>query len=239
MCFAERQMIMKRKRLLKALKRIFIIFVVIGLAVVIMITGINIYVRQSVKDRIISADEAEELGDVDCIIVLGASVRNGDTPSPMLEDRLNRGIELYFAGCSPKLLMSGDHGGMYYDEVNVMKNFAMSKGVPSSDIFMDHAGFSTYESMYRAKKIFGAKRVIIVTQEYHLVRALYIADKLGLDAYGVPTEDMGYSGQSARNIREVLAVTKDFFQVIFKPEATIMGSPVSLDGNGDVTNDRD
>lgn len=229
---------MKRKRLLKALKKAGIICAVMVLAVIIMLTGINIYVKQSVKNRIISAGEAEELEDVDCIIVLGASVV-GDTPSPMLTDRLNRGVELYFSGCSPKLIMSGDHGGMYYDEVNAMKDYAMVKGVPSSDIFMDHAGFSTYESMYRAKEIFGARKVIIVTQKYHLVRALYIANKLGLDAYGVPAEDIAYRGQAVRNVREVLAVTKDFFKVIFKPKSTIMGSPMSLDGNGDITNDRD
>lgn len=207
-----------------------------GIAV---LAGINIYVKSRVKSRIITLSEAAELKDVDCIIVLGASVRNGDTPSPMLADRLDKGIELYYAGCSPKIIMSGDHGGMYYDEVNVMKNYAMERGVPSEDIFMDHAGFSTYESMYRAKEIFGAKKVLIVTQEYHLSRAIYNAKRLDLDAYGVAASGNDYSGQFTRDIREYLAIGKDFFVTLVKPKPTLLGNPVSLEGSGDVTNDRD
>ena len=103
----------------------------------------------------------------------------------MLRDRLDEGIALYKAGCAPKILMSGDHGSEYYNEVSVMKNYAIKQGVPSEDIFLDHAGFSTYESMYRARAIFGAEKVVIVTQKYHLTRAVYNAKNLGMDAYGV------------------------------------------------------
>ena len=81
--------------------------------------------------------------------------------------------------------MSGDHGRVSYDEVNTMKDYAINDGIPSDDIFMDHAGFSTYDSMYRAKEIFGVKKIVIVSQKYHLTRALYIAKKLGIEAYGV------------------------------------------------------
>lgn len=200
--------------------------------------GTNVYVRVNVKNRIISLDKAKSLSDVDCILVLGASVKEDETPSLMLKDRLDKGVELYFAGCSPKLLMSGDHGGMYYNEVSVMKNYAKKASVPGEDIFMDHAGFSTYDSMYRAKHIFNADKVIIVSQRYHLYRSLYIARQLGIDAYGVAAEDIKYSNQTFRDIREILAITKDFAKAAVKPEAAMMGECISLDGDGDKTNDR-
>ena len=223
---------------LQILKRIMIICLILGVVVLVAFAGINIYVKQKVKDKIIDVEEAKELTDVDCIIVLGASVLDNETPSLMLEDRLKKGIELYYATNVPKLLMSGDHGGMYYDEVNVMKNYAIKEGVPSSDIFMDHAGFSTYESMYRAKEIFGIDKIIIVTQEYHLTRAIYIAEALGIEAYGVPAEDIRYSGQTGRDIREFLAIAKDFFSSIIKPEPSHLGSPIDISGDGNVTNDK-
>ncbi len=226
-------------KILRVLKRIVAVVMIMCVTAAVLFAGINIYVKHKVKDKIIDVEAAKELGDVDCIIVLGASVIDSDTPSLMLKDRLEKGIELYYETDIPKLLMSGDHGGVYYDEVNVMKNYAIKKGVPSSDIFMDHAGFSTYESMYRAKEIFGAKKVIIVTQEYHLTRAIYIAEALGLEAYGVPAEDVRYAGQTGRDVREFLAIGKDFFSVIFKPEPSMLGMPIDISGDGDVTNDRD
>lgn len=225
-------------KLLRVLKWTILIPVFVCVAGFVALCIINLCMMQGVKKRMLTVEEAQMLTDVDCIIVLGASVRNGTTPSPMLADRLDRGIELYEKGCSPKLLMSGDHGGIYYDEVNVMKNYAKDKGIPSEDIFMDHAGFSTYESMYRANAVFGAKKVIIVTQKYHLSRALYIAKKMGLDAYGVAAEDIRYTGQMKRNIREFFARGKDFFSCIIKPEPTIVGGHISLEGSGDVTNDK-
>jgi len=133
--------------------------------------------------------------------------------------------------------MSGDHGTVEYDEVNAMKQYAIEKGIDSEEIFMDHAGFSTYESIYRAKEIFGAERVVIITQEYHLYRALYIADALGLEAYGVASDQRTYSGQTMRDVREILARNKDFLTSLFKPKPTYLGETISLDGSGDVTND--
>lgn len=225
------------KKIKKLMKYFFVIIVIVAATAGIGVLGTNLYVRGSVKDRILKSDEAEALEDVDCILVLGASVQNNEKPSLMLQDRLDKGIELYFAGCSNKLLMSGDHGSAYYNEVNVMKNYAASAGIPTEDIFMDHAGFSTYESMYRAKYIFNAKKIVIVTQRYHLYRSLYVAKQLGLDAYGVACEDIKYSGQTYRDVREMLAISKDFCKAIIKPEASLMGEEISLDGNGNVTND--
>ncbi len=198
---------------------------------------INDYVVLSTKNRIITIEESKELSDIDCIIVLGAGIRK-DGPSPLLEDRLIRGIELYNENVSNKIIMSGDHGRRTYDEVNIMKDYAIEKGIPSQDIFMDHAGFSTYDSMYRAKKIFKAKKVVIVTQEYHIPRALFIARKLGLDAYGVASEGNNYSGQKYRDMREFLARNKDFIKTIFKPKSKYLGKEIPLTSNGDITNDK-
>ena len=119
-----------------------------------------------------------------------------------------------------------------------MKEFAINEGVPSEDVFMDHAGFSTYDSIYRAKEIFKAKNIIIVTQEYHLYRALYIAESLGLNAYGVSADSRKYAGQTSRELREILARDKDFVKSIFKPKSTYLGEEIPVSGNGDVTNDK-
>ena len=141
---------------------------------IIIVFIINTIVAMSTKNQIINRKEASQLENVDCIIVLGAGIW-GNGPSPMLEDRLNEAISLYNENVSAKIVMSGDHGKVDYDEVNVMKKYAIEKGVPSENIFMDHAGFSSYESIYRVKEIFGAKKIVVVTQKYHLFRTLYIA----------------------------------------------------------------
>ena len=169
-------------------------------------------------------------------MVLGAGIW-GDGPSPMLEDRLLEGLRLYNQKVSSKLVMSGDHGNIDYDEVNIMKSFAVEQGVPSEDVFMDHAGFDTYDSMYRIRDVFGAKKIVIVTQKYHLYRAIYIAKRLGLEAYGVPSDPRSYVGETYREAREILARDKDFVKCIFKPKPTFLGDPISLKGSGDVTND--
>ena len=156
----------------------------------------------------------------------------------MLEDRILKAIELYENGVAPKIIMSGDHGREEYDEVNIMKNYAIEKGIPSEDIFMDHAGFSTYDSIYRAKHIFEVKNIVIVTQEYHLFRALHIANKLGINALGVNSDPRKYSGQTYREIREILARNKDFVKATFKPKSTYLGDTIPVNGNGDITNDK-
>lgn len=222
----------------KKIKKIIIIFLIVIITVAIIVLGINAYVKGSTKNQIIRNNDYSNLQDIDCIIVLGAGVW-GENPSPMLEDRLLEGIKLYENNVAPKIIMTGDHGREEYDEVNVMKKFAMDKGVPSGDIFMDHAGFSTYESLYRAKEIFEADKVVIVTQEYHLYRALHIANQLGIEAYGVASDPRQYVGAAYREIREILARNKDFVQCIFKPEPTYLGEVIPVFGNGNVTNDKE
>ncbi|MBQ7923428.1 MAG: YdcF family protein [Clostridia bacterium] len=176
------------------------------------------------------------LSDADCILVLGAGVREDGTPSHMLEDRILTGITLYEES-GTKLLMSGDHGRADYNEVGCMKDYAIDRGVPSEDIFMDHAGFSTYDSLYRARDVFGAKKVIIVSQTYHLYRAVAIARSLGLEAVGVSADLRSYMGQPIREVREIAARVKDMAMTVFQPEPKYLGEPVSLTGSGDVTND--
>ena len=217
----------------KMLKYIFLIMIII----MVLVITINLIIILSTKERIIGEETAKQLENIDCILILGAGVRENQ-PSPMLEDRLLQGIGLYKQGVSNKILVSGDHGTKGYDEVNVMKNFIIEKGVPSEDIFMDHAGFSTYESIYRARDIFEVKKVIIVTQEYHLYRALYIANQLGIEAYGVGADPRQYVGQSMRELREILARNKDFVKCIFKPEPTYLGDVIPVSGNGNFTNDK-
>lgn len=211
---------------------LFKTFFALVIAALILVFGINLFVKLSTKKLIHTVFNE----NYDCILVLGAGVRNG-SPRPMLQDRLDYAIKLYNDGVAPKLLMSGDHGQKDYDEVNVMKDYAIEKGVPSEDIFMDHAGFSTYESIYRAREIFKVKKIVIVTQEYHLYRALYISKSLGISAVGYASDPRRYAGQTYRNIREILARDKDFLYCIFKPKPTYLGDAIPVSGNGDLTND--
>lgn len=203
----------------------------IGLLIII-----NLIIILTTKDNIITPEEAKEQNNIDCILILGAGIR-GNYPSPMLEDRLKQGIYLYNEKVSTKIIASGDHMNQDYDEVNVMKDYLVGHKIPSQDVFMDHAGISTYDSIYRAKYIFNVKKIIIVTQEYHLHRALYIANSLGIEAYGVSSNLREYANQEKRDFREVFARVKDFIQSIFKPESTYLGEEISLQGNGDITND--
>lgn len=213
------------------MKRILKILFIFILLCALLIMGINIFTVMCTESKITDAP-----GKADCILVLGAGVK-GDSPSPMLKDRLDRAIELYKNGAADKILMSGDHGRKGYDEVNVMKRYAAQSGVPTEDIFMDHAGFSTYESIYRARDVFGVKSVIIVTQKYHLFRALYIAERLGVEATGVSANPRSYAGAVYREAREVLARNKDFVKCIFKPKPTYLGDVIPISGNGNLTND--
>jgi len=221
----------------KLLKKIIKYFIIIVISLSLLCFILNIYVVLKVKNRIINKDDYSKITDVQCIIVLGAGIK-GDRPSPLLQDRLDKAIELYKLGLAPKILMSGDHGNSEHDEVNVMKNYAIENGVLSEDIFMDHAGFSTYDTMYRAKEIFGIKKAIIVTQKYHIYRSIYIAEKLGIESYGVACEDIKHSYAVVREIREVLARDKDVFKCIFKPRSKYLGDKIDISGNGDITNDK-
>lgn len=204
----------------------------------VLLFSVNLLITKSGDSAIVSVDDLQGTKH-DCILIFGAGVLSNRTPSPMLRDRLLTGIACYKAGLAPKIVVSGDHGEDFYDEVNIMKNFCIEQGVPSEDIFMDHAGFSTYESIYRIRDIFLAKRVILVTQKYHLYRALYVANRFGQQAHGVSADLQTYAGQSFYDNREFVARIKDFTYTIFFPKPTFLGEPVSLLGSGDITNDID
>ncbi len=217
------------------LKRIGLGVLALAAVCLVAVFAIDAHVRSSAESRIVTADETARLDGIDCIVVLGCGVRPDGQPSDMLADRITQGVALYEKGASPKLLMSGDHSRSDYDEVNTMRNVAVEAGVPADDVFMDHAGFSTYESMYRARDVFGAKRIVIVSQRYHLYRALYVAERLGLDAYGVSADLRPYAGQEAREVREILARDKDFLTSIVQPLPTFLGDPILLSGSGSAT----
>ena len=223
-------------KLRKIVKKMIISCLCIGAAGLLVLIGISAHVKNSVKDKIVEIDNVPN-EEMDCILVLGCQVKENGEPSHMLRDRLQKSVEVYELGTADKLLMSGDHGRTDYNEVETMKQYAIDEGIESEDIFMDHAGFSTYESIYRAKEVFGVKKVVIITQEYHLYRALYIADQLGIEAYGVASDYHIYAGQSMRDLREVLARAKDFVTAIAKPEPTYLGDFIDIHGDGDITND--
>ena len=200
-----------------------------------LVTIINYNVVKYANQYIVSVEDAPK---TEAALVLGALVHNNGRVSDILADRLDIGIELYKKDKVSKLLLSGDHGRKNYDEVNAMKTYATSNKVIIEDIFMDHAGFNTYESMYRARDVFGAKKIIIVTQKYHLSRAVYIARKLGLQAYGVASDKHYYPKISKYKMRERLARCKDYILVNFiKPKPTYLGEVIDLFGDGKVTHD--
>lgn len=224
------------RRIFKFIKVVFKLVIMLCIAAVLFIGVSNLIVMIDGNSSIVTAEEASEK-KADCIIVLGCSVY-GTTPSPMLKERLLKAVELYKSGAAPKILMTGDHRGAYYNEVWAMKTFAIECGVPSEDIFLDHYGLSTYESMYRADAIFELKNVIIVTQQYHLYRSVYAAKRFGMNAIGVACDTTSHENQLYRDLRELAARTKDFVYCIFKPEPTHMGDVVPVTGNGDITNKR-
>ncbi len=205
---------------------------------------VNNHIVQAQKDNIkaavtsrnssLSGREIGELKSIDpqCIMVLGAGIRNSETPTPMLRDRLDTAIMLYKKKVAPKILLSGDNGSFSHNEIHVMLRYTLKKGIPSKDIFCDHAGFSTYDSMYRAKSIFLVKRMVVVSQTYHLYRALYLANKLNITAIGVGADQEKYWGQPEREIREVLARDKDYFKGHKKPASVIGGKTIPISGSG-------
>ena len=181
-------------------------------------------------------DMAKFPDKVDCIIIPGAGLTADNKPGTVLQDRLDNGLELYKKGISDRILMSGDHGDDYHNEVRAMKDYAIEKGVPADHIFMDHAGFTTYETMIRARDVFQVKSCIIVTQKYHLLRSVYIARGLGLDAYGYPADiHINELKYLPLEMREFFARIKAFFSVITKPEPTYLGEPIPISGSGALT----
>jgi vancomycin permeability regulator SanA len=206
--------------------------VVVLFALAVLIT--NLVITRSTTDSIIRSPE--EAPRAQAAIVLGARVYADGTPSPMLQDRLDTGIKLYKLGKVDKLLLSGDHGQTDYDEVNTMLAYVLARGVPTWDVFTDHAGFDTYDTMYRAIDVFRVRSALIVTQEFHLARSVYTAQTLGLDCVGVVADIQPYGDETRNRMREWLARGKAIFQLhISHPEPRFLGPPIPIDGDGRAT----
>lgn len=228
----------------KILKRIFIVILALIIACLIFIGFTNYWIISREKGNItasitsshttLSSSETAEIKDLkaQCAIVLGAGIINNTTPSPILKNRLDTGIMLYKKGLVDKILLSGDNGTVEHNELHVMLLYTKNAGVPSEDIFCDHAGFSTYETFCRAKTVFKVKRAVVVTQTYHLTRALYDAEKKGIKCLGVASDQKTYSGQTMRDIREVAARTKDFIDCARNAAPTYGGDPIPITGSG-------
>lgn len=187
----------------------------IGLLGIAAVAVINGAVIRSADERILSADEAAELENIDYVLVLGAGVKADGSPSDMLHDRVLTAVNVQAAGQSAPLLMSGDNQNPDYDEVSAMVALAVELGAEEALIETDRLGLSTYDSVGRAAELYDAERIVIVTQEYHLYRALYIAEQFGLEAFGVSADVRTYRGQTFREVREIAARCKDFLLLQF------------------------
>lgn len=192
---------------MKTYKKILIILGVMFLTIFVYVMGINYYVKYTVMDKIKNIDEVK---DIDTIIVLGAKVYDDGRLSLMLKDRLDKTIEVYNELDIKTVVVSGDSEHKDYDETTKMKEYLINNGIPEEDILVDIYGLSTYDSIYRLKNVYDINKSIIITQKYHLYRSLYIANSLGIDAYGIPSSGENYFGQTAREIREIIARNKDF-----------------------------
>lgn len=169
----------------------------------------------------------ETAQSADCIIIPGAKVNN-QQPSLMLRDRLDVGYKLYQMGIADRIIVSGDHGTKEYDEVSVMKQYLVDQGACPDHVFMDHAGFDTYDTLYRAQAIFQVRNAVVVTQRFHLNRALYIAEQLGLDAQGVSSDLRSYTRASYYRFREYLARVKAFIECACHVKPTFLGDPIPI-----------
>jgi len=226
---------------MKVIRNLFLLII----AAALLALGISAYVAMSVSGDIAGVDdgsgigsaEAEECRSIEpqCILVLGCAVWMDNEPSPMLKDRLDTAIALYNEGVAPKLLLSGDNSVAEYSEPDCMLQYTLAQGVPPKDIFLDYAGFSTYESVYRSHAVFMADRLIVVTQKYHLFRALKACEALGIEARGVASNQEKYAGRFYREAREVLARNKDLFKGLIKAKPTFLGDEIPVDGDGTVT----
>ena len=221
---------------MKAIKKLFLYGVTASLLLSVLVLSVNYYVSLNGKKNIV--DKVSFIG-APVAIVLGAFVMPDGKLCDMLADRVDTAIELYKQGKVTKILMTGDHGQKSYDEVNSMRRYAEARGVPTQDIFMDHAGFSTYDSMYRAKEVFMVDSAVIVTQDFHLPRAVFTARKLGLQAVGLNADRHIYPKRDLLiyQLREIPARIKAFVQLYTGAKPTFLGEAIPITGDGKLTHD--
>lgn len=210
-------------------KKTFLSAIIICLLAAAMIAGGMIFAVQKTGGKFIYS--ADNVPEKQTVLILGAKVHENGQMSDMFRDRVDAAIALYESGKVEKILVSGDHGQKNYDEVNVAREYLLQRGVKGEDIFLDHAGFDTYDSVYRAKKIFQVQSLVVSTQKYHLPRALYISRKLGIDAVGVPADLHEYGGQDYRNLREWAADVKAWLDANLKAKPKFLGDAVPITGS--------
>lgn len=209
--------------------------VALALAVVVVANVVTVAATRGQVHTV--AQLADELAGepADAVVVLGASVYADGRPSDILADRLEVAADLYKAGAVRAIICSGDNRSSHYDESDAMKAYCVALGVPSEDVYVDHAGITTYDSLYRARHVFGAERIVVATQAYHLYRAMFAGDCLGMEVWGVATDKGAYDNQARYSMREVVARTKDFFAALLQLPVETGGERVSLDASGDET----
>jgi len=220
-----------KKTFNKHLKKI----IFLGLTSIVIFVLINAYILFSTKDFIF--DDIDDVPKAYVAIVLGARVMPNGFPSYVLQDRLDTAIDLYNFNKVERILLSGDHGQNEYDEVNNMKKYLISKNIPVSDIFLDHAGFNTYNSMSRAKEIFLIDDAIVVSQKFHLARSVYIAREKGISAVGIVANRRFYLSTTRNNIRESLARVKSFFEVLINVDPKFLGDQIPITGDSNLSFD--
>lgn len=208
----------------------FIILICLG------VLGINLYIVNYSKPYIYK--DVADLPEKYAIIIPGAAVYKNSV-SHVVRDRVEGAVSCFKDGKGVKYLVSGDHGTKEYDEVNKIKNFMMeSYNVDEDLIFLDHAGFSTYETMYRARDVFCVKDAVVVTQGFHIARAVYIARKLGMDVVGLEAPEVVPYMTASKitwNLRECLARVKAFFYVIFNKKPKYLGDTIPITGDASLT----
>lgn len=178
-------------------------------------------------------NELSEIKKAQAVLLLGAGVYKGNRVSYILYDRINAAVELYKSGKASKILVSGDHGTKEYDEVNTIKIRLIQSGIPERDIFTDHAGFSTYDSVLRAKKVFLVDSMIVVTQKYHLTRALYLSRRCSIEVQGYSSDKRNYKMITYYMMRERIARFKDFIKInIIKAGPKFLGEKIPISGDG-------
>ena len=209
------------------MKKYFKIALYLAIIGLISIVAINYYVKSSTKTKIYYSIKKFPKNDVG--IIFGAGI-NGNQPSKYLKDRLDAGIMLWKAKRINKILLSGDNGRDEYDELTVMKNYCYNHGVDTTKIFIDYAGFDTYSTMYRAKHIFKIKRATLISQKYHLNRAIYIGQKLGIKCVGYSANKGEYLGYKYVCFREYGSIFKSFFDVLRNREPRFLGTQIDING---------
>lgn len=196
----------------------------LSIAFFIVVTNYSVYTES--QDFVYQ--ESLQAKKVDVALIPGAAVSRDGVLSPIFIDRIDAAVALYESQKVSKILVSGDNSTLAYNEVNPVRLYLIKKGIPDKDIFLDHAGFDTYSTMYRARDIFGVSSMIIATQSFHLPRSLYIAHKLGIEAYGI-NADRGHI--LFRNyVREVLATEKAIFDVFIHRKPKFLGDAIPIMG---------